>query len=1016
MWAGYSTKIMKTLAKRASLYISMVAMGATLFSGLLNLIPTAVAAAPNCQAPYVLNPDTNSCWNPSAPASTPPPPTGFWALSLPEQAKVWTELNAIGGCNQNISGDPSGSGATINGTDPTKVNTWFDSNTVAVGMHVDPKDGKLDCNDENGWITSLLNDANVQPGYYSQFYKSTDGTAKGIQDALTKGLFGLAGKPGTIPDQLKYYILMQAFVSSSQSSSCAAAPEPSTPDAKAKYQNGPIAIWVANGGQVSSQPYMYNNQSDTTTVGAGVRSGGTTYSCGALASVLNSSPEGLNMASAFASNDTTDNPASASGTGIADSTPGCDFNGDPFTWFVCPVIDSMEKMIQKVDNFLTESMTFNTKNFFEDTPGYRTAWNSFRLLGTGLLIVAGLIMLASQALGLEIFDAYTIKKVLPRLLIAIIGMSLSWPLLRYAIDLFNILGVDIRNLIYSPFSSTAAGGNLSAGAMAVISGAVIYQFMALGPLGILSFLATAALAVLVGFIIIIARYLALMVIIIFAPIAIAAYVLPNTQKLWNIWKDNFLGLLLVYPIISAFIAIGRVFSAVSLSGQAPAFGGTTIMQIIGLISYFLPYFLLPIAFRMASGVIGTIAGFVNDSHKGAFDKLKGFRKGQYESHGAVRMHRAKGRVLQGRYKAYRSLGDYSSKADASKVGKFFARRAQGALGGWNIESQISAHNAETAKQRQADTNTGPDNLWRAYTANKEIADQMEKEALAMAPGAARNQALAHVQAHYVKTDDHGNRVYRTAGGAWAQEADVLASERAFGKNNHAAFQQGLEYEMGKANTLEEQNHLLMSYNDARKRFNMNEHEANETWKGAGFAKQNENMQWKHYGWKDDGSGNLVAKMNGRGLYEQFDYKTGSWEQMKQHPDTWVTMQQEMLNAAAVVQDGSASEEAIANARYVLEAAGRLDEELSSSSVSGTPISAGGTSGDASTGAPGGYVSGRQIGAGAPPMTMRAMQAFHESAKLIPREYQYEHPQYGNPAPLANPERDLSDRRNSGRSS
>lgn len=318
--------------------------------------------------------------------------------------------------------------------------------------------------------------------------------------------------------------------------------------------------------------------------------------------------------------------------GEGDSSIGCDLDGNPFTWFICPAIGILEQMIRQVDNFIMSSLEFDTEEVFGTTSqpgggssqGYYKAWNSFRVLATAILIIGALVMIVAQALGLEILDAYTTKKVLPRLLIATIGISLSWPLMRFAIEFVNLLGVDIRNLIYSPFSYL--GGTLGGSTLFVANGGVLVALFFLGPGAILSFFLTAALAVLVGFVIIIVRNLALIVLIIMAPIGIASFILPNTEKVWNLWKTNFLGLLLVFPIISAFIAVGRVFSAVSLSSAGTdTTGAGTIAQIVGFVAYFLPYFLLPVAFRLATGVIGSIAGFVNDRNRGAFDRLKKYR-------------------------------------------------------------------------------------------------------------------------------------------------------------------------------------------------------------------------------------------------------------------------------------------------------------------------------------------------------------------------------------------------------
>ncbi|MEO6760842.1 MAG: hypothetical protein ABI220_00500 [Candidatus Saccharimonadales bacterium] len=324
--------------------------------------------------------------------------------------------------------------------------------------------------------------------------------------------------------------------------------------------------------------------------------------------------------------------AAACGTDTNGIAKNCDdavfdCGGNALNWILCPVILGAQKAAESVDGFITDSLDVDLGSIFDGTGvagsaqnGYYTAWNSFRVLATAILIIGGLIMVASQALGFEILDAYTIRKVLPRLLVAVIGINLSWPLMRFIVGFFDTVGFDIRSLIYSPFSHMHGSISFSTGIVGIFAGAATVFAMGLASL---TLILTAAMALFVGFIILVIRQLALIVIIILAPIAIACYILPGTQKIWKMWKDNFLGLLVMFPIISAFIAAGHVFAVVSLQGVATgATGASTIAQVVGLVAYFIPYFLLPLTFRLATGAIGGLAGFVNDRNRGMFDRLK----------------------------------------------------------------------------------------------------------------------------------------------------------------------------------------------------------------------------------------------------------------------------------------------------------------------------------------------------------------------------------------------------------
>jgi hypothetical protein len=340
---------------------------------------------------------------------------------------------------------------------------------------------------------------------------------------------------------------------------------------------------------------------------------------------------------------------------------------NPLTWLICPLVSAAQGAIEGLTAGIDSLLTINTKEIFSGTTtkgstgaGFYQAWNAFRIFGAGLIVIAGLIMLIAQAAGSDIIDAYTIHKILPRILIAVIGISLSWWLLQFAVTLSNDVGTGIRSIIYAPFESISAAGSCVPGVTSCIRvnggaatvGALVgtATFLTLGLLGIASFMLTALLAVFVGFLVLFLRQVVVMMLVIFAPLAIACYVLPGTQKAWGFWKDTFLSMLIVFPIISALIAMGRVFAVVMYNN--PTGGVPTFVNEIGaFIVYFLPYFLLPAAFRWAGGAMATIGGMVNDRHRGAFDRLKGFRKNQaasrYERASQGNLYRGSNRVAKG---------------------------------------------------------------------------------------------------------------------------------------------------------------------------------------------------------------------------------------------------------------------------------------------------------------------------------------------------------------------------------
>lgn len=309
----------------------------------------------------------------------------------------------------------------------------------------------------------------------------------------------------------------------------------------------------------------------------------------------------------------------------------CKMDWNPLKFIVCPVVEGMYLMVQGLDESINALMTVNTSPIFNTSTdtgeAYYQVWNSMRLLALGIVIIAALVIIISTAFGLEFLDAYTIKKALPRALLAILLITLSWPILEFLITLMNDIGNGVRAIIYFPFRESMEANALTEGSGYVVSLFFSGSMLLLGFFGLFTFGLTAALAILVAFLVLVVREMLIIFLVILAPIGIAMLILPNTQKGWQLWQNTLTTLLVAFPIIAAFIAFGRVFSVVAYSTAQDAGGAVrTINEIIAFLAYFIPYFLLPLAFRMAGGVMATIGNIANNNERGMFDRLKKSRQ------------------------------------------------------------------------------------------------------------------------------------------------------------------------------------------------------------------------------------------------------------------------------------------------------------------------------------------------------------------------------------------------------
>jgi hypothetical protein len=386
---------------------------------------------------------------------------------------------------------------------------------------------------------------------------------------------------------------------------------------------------------------------------------------------------------------------STGGNGAASSNSSspsltCSAGFNPLNWLLCGVVNGLVGIIGDIDNLINGLLVAGGNNSSAAPSSifcssgtctdYYNAWSSFRDIALGLLVVIGLIIVICEALGIEVLDAYTIRKLLPRLVAAVIIITLSWQLMRFFVELSNALGFAIRYLIYKPFNNLGpANINLSGGGGVAVDLATGAAITAMGIFGLLSFAATAAIAVFVAFLVLIIRQLVIIVLIIMAPIAILAYILPNTQNIYRIWWDSFSKALMMFPLIAGLIAAGRVFSVVASKN------GGAVNSLIAFASYFAPYFLIPLTFRFAGGALRQIGGFVNDRHRGAFDRVGQFRSGQVQQN-VTKM--ASGDRWQGNNAAARSFNRATGGLGVGYKGRFgVGSRGKGAV---DLQRRVAA--------------------------------------------------------------------------------------------------------------------------------------------------------------------------------------------------------------------------------------------------------------------------------------------------------------------------------------
>ena len=121
------------------------------------------------------------------------------------------------------------------------------------------------------------------------------------------------------------------------------------------------------------------------------------------------------------------NPVSAGG-------PTCETAGATLSWITCPIIDGIIKAVNGINHYVIQPMLklpliTLTNNTSGESQAYQV-WSNFRIYGNVVLVIALLVLVFGEVVGGGVIDAYTAKKMLPRILIGAILINLSIYIVR----------------------------------------------------------------------------------------------------------------------------------------------------------------------------------------------------------------------------------------------------------------------------------------------------------------------------------------------------------------------------------------------------------------------------------------------------------------------------------------------------------------------------------------------------------------------------------------------------------
>ena len=298
------------------------------------------------------------------------------------------------------------------------------------------------------------------------------------------------------------------------------------------------------------------------------------------------------------------------GTATATS---CDTALGSLGWLVCPTTGKISEAVDFLYDKIEDVLVINPVEMEDGSPIYEI-WKYFQGVTNILFIIFLLVVIYSQITGVGISN-YGIKKALPKLIIAAVLVNLSFYICSLAVDVSNIFGNGIRGLFESIAESTSGGMTTGIGgsslsdmysglangtAVAIAGGAIAFET---GAIWMLIPLALGALvSVVIGLITIAMRQAVVTLLIMIAPLAMVAYILPNTDVWFKKWRQLLFQMLIFYPAFSLLFGASSVAGwAIIVSSQNNGFG-----VLIGVAVQVFPLFFSWSLMKMSGTLLGSI--------------------------------------------------------------------------------------------------------------------------------------------------------------------------------------------------------------------------------------------------------------------------------------------------------------------------------------------------------------------------------------------------------------------------
>ncbi len=321
-----------------------------------------------------------------------------------------------------------------------------------------------------------------------------------------------------------------------------------------------------------------------------------------------------------------DDPYTNDDNTIKDDVNVCSGVAGSVSWALCPLLNMASGLVDSIYNLINDILVIKPISTDHNSAIYKV-WQKACEITNIIFVAFILVVLYSQITGFGVSN-YGIKRVLPRIIVAVIMVNLSFFISSLLVDISNIIGSGIVNF----FTSIQADIELTEDPFRNISWSTIFNaFSGAGTIGFVIVAAMggikatfwifviallgALISIIVGLITISLRQGVVLALIMISPLAFVAYLLPNTEKWFQKWKSLLAQMLFFYPMFSFLYGASKLagWAIISTANKNPIF------IILGSAIQVMPLFLSISLMKMS----GTVLGNFNKALHSLSDPVRG---------------------------------------------------------------------------------------------------------------------------------------------------------------------------------------------------------------------------------------------------------------------------------------------------------------------------------------------------------------------------------------------------------